>query len=197
MLLAVVASTLSFAASPALAHDEAIEVSPAQDSTVTKGISEVSVTFGEDVMKTIDNAGLMITITHVEGDTDTYQPACMIVDGPKLSVLADLERPGLQVVHWRSVSSDGHATEGSFSFNVDGNGSHSWGGPQPAADCEVINDLMVIAPAPSPSATATPDFAEQNLPGLFVGLGFIVLASVISVVVFDRKNRNKKDTRYE
>ena len=199
---AIVASTLVFGATPALAHDDEIEVSPANGSQITRGISEVSVTFSEPVMQVPDNAGLIISITEPGGSTNNYQPACMRVNGNKLSVIASLETPGEHVVHWRSISSDGHPTEGSFSFTVQANGSHSWGGPMPVEECEVINDLIVmVTNTPTPVATspaaADADFATKNLPGLLVGLGFILVASVLSALNIQRKQRKQTDRKYE
>ncbi len=196
---AIVISTLVFGATPALAHDDELEVTPAQGSTVTKGISEVSVTFSEAIMETKDNEGIAVAITKPNGDVDTYELECVEVFDERLVVLGDLQQGGEHRVNWRSVGSDGHAVEGSFSFQVDASQSHEWTGARPHPMCKVKT-------TPASEVTATPgeaakegesDFASQALPGLLVGLAFVLIAAVASAVSISRKRGKQDSPKYD
>jgi methionine-rich copper-binding protein CopC len=140
---ALAAAAFTFAPMPAFAHDEVVSTSPAADSSVAAGPLTVSVTFNEDIMQMQDNSGEVIEVTGPDGtDAATWSNGCVSVSGATESTDVDLDAPGLYTVNWRSVSNDGHANEGSFTFTVTNDNDYKSGGlVEPSAEC----------------ATATPD----------------------------------------
>jgi hypothetical protein len=116
------------------------------------------------------------------------------VDGVKESTMVDLAKPGLYTVNWRSISSDGHSNEGTFEFTVENKTGYESGGlVEPSADCVVQKPLIAPAPSMTPFPKATEDPFIANLPYLGFGIGLIVLLSVTSVLVVDRRNKRNAE----
>lgn len=185
-------STLSLSPLAASAHDEVNGTYPAANAQVNAGIIDVSVTFGEDIMATPNNSGEVIEVVGPDGsESTTWSNGCVQVAGTKLATQVDLDKPGTYTVNWRSVSSDGHANEGSFQFTlVNKDGYTSGGLVEPSAECASA-EPMVIAPAPNQTSHPLPvtDPFVTNLPYLGVGVGLTVLFSIASVLVVDRRNK--------
>ena len=194
--VAIAFATLSLNPLAASAHDEVAGTNPVAGSTVQAGVMDVSVSFGEDIMKTQDNAGAVIEVLGPDGsESTTWSNGCVAVDGVKESTTVDLAKPGLYTVNWRSVSSDGHENEGTFEFSVENKSGYESGGlVEPSADCGA-KPMPLIAPAPSltPFPKATEDPFIANLPYLGFGIGLIVLLSVASVLVVDRRNKRNAE----
>lgn len=188
--VAIAFATLSLNPVAASAHDGIAATSPVADSTVQAGLIDVSVSFDEDIMVTPDNAGAVIEVVGPKGsESTTWSNGCVSVAGTKESTSVDLGKPGVYTVNWRAVSSDGHENEGSFEFTLENkDGYESSGLLEPSADCVA---MPLIAPAPSQSsdAAAVQDPFVANLPYLAVGIGIIILLSVTSVLVVDRRNK--------
>ncbi|MEO0048822.1 MAG: hypothetical protein RL556_154, partial [Actinomycetota bacterium] len=118
VLSIVLASTFGFA-SQAMAHDEVGATSPAANSVVEAGKFDVSVTFGEDILQTKGNPGEVIEVVGPkDAGAEVQSNGCVAVDAKVLSTPVDLDKPGTYTVNWRSVSSDGHATEGTYDFKL-------------------------------------------------------------------------------
>jgi hypothetical protein len=118
--------------------------------------------------------------------------------GTAISALTSLAATDDYTVDWRSVSSDGHATEGTFKFSVSGTNGYE----QESADaiaCPMLLDapVAVSAEVGAEEKTAAPANNDQNnLTGLAVGAGFIVLGAVATAVTAKirerRENKPKK-----
>jgi methionine-rich copper-binding protein CopC len=118
--VAIAFATLSLNPITASAHDEVAGTNPVAGSTVQAGLIDVSVSFGEDIMVTPDNAGEVIEVLGPDGtESAVWSNGCVSVDGTKLATTVDLGKPGLYTVNWRSVSSDGHENDGTFEFTVE------------------------------------------------------------------------------
>jgi copper transport protein len=100
-------------ASPAAAHAELVNISPANGAQLTRPPTEVRMTFTESVNLVDDGIRL---IGHIGAAVPTPDPT---VDGRTVTwpMPADLPE-GPYVVTWRVVSSDGHPISGAFSFGV-------------------------------------------------------------------------------
>jgi copper transport protein len=109
--LAVLLSLLF--ASPAAAHAELLNTTPANGAQLTRPPTQVQMTFTESVnllhdgIRLVDGLGAAVPTPDptVEGDTVTWQ------------MPADLSE-GAYVVTFRVVSADGHPINGAFSFGV-------------------------------------------------------------------------------
>ena len=112
------ATALSFP-SLALAHDEVVGSSPEEGTTVQAGVLDLGLTFNEDIMATPDNSGEEFSLVSPDVST-SYQlaGACLSVSGATVSTKVNLDKPGDYTLNWRSVSNDGHPSEGQLHFTV-------------------------------------------------------------------------------
>jgi methionine-rich copper-binding protein CopC len=121
---AVVATTASLAAAglvmiatPAVAHDGVIESTPADGSTVSTELTEVSMRFSDELL---DLGGGGVFIIQVTGpDERFYNVDCVTVNADVASTEVSLGETGEYVVNWQVISSDGHPTSDTFSFNYE------------------------------------------------------------------------------
>lgn len=199
-LIALLASSLVIISPLAAnAHDEVLGTSPTADSTVSAGNVKVSVTFNEDIMQSADLAGEAIEVTDALGDQITLTGTCLAVDGATLSAPMVFTANGDYTVNWRSVSNDGHPSEGSFAFTVENatestDGNTTLGmGPVLGGSCSPVYSAVdraidttatpMVISAPAPSATPAADPFITNLPYLGAGLILVVLGGVAGPLV--------------
>jgi copper transport protein len=100
-------------ASPAAAHAELVNITPANGAQLTEPPTEVQMTFTESV--NLIDGGIRL----VDGGGTTVPTSDPTVDGHTVTwpMPADLPE-GAYVVTWRAVSSDGHPVSGASSFGV-------------------------------------------------------------------------------
>ena len=113
-LLAALAVLLSLLlASPAAAHAELVNTTPANGAQLTRPPAEIQMTFTESINLVDDGIRL---VDHVGATVPTPEPT---VDAQTITwpMPADLPE-GPYVVTWRVVSADGHPISGAFSFGV-------------------------------------------------------------------------------
>jgi copper resistance protein C len=112
--LIVVAALTLLAPAAALAHAHPNVMEPAPDSTVTAPM-HISVKFSESLdpkfssLRLTDAGGTVVS--KASSAVSTTDPKHMTLDLPKLS-------PGVYVVRWVSVATDGHRLQGSYKFTV-------------------------------------------------------------------------------
>ena len=183
-----------FFSSAAFAHDEVTGTYPAAGETVEAGQISVSVTFNEEVMPSPDNSGFEVKISDAKGNAQTV--GCLMAGGTGLSVLTSLATPGDYTVDWRSVSNDGHPSEGTFKFAVANNSGYE----QEAVDALACPMLLSGEPTAMPLMAVSDDLKRDaaasdanplNSPlSLAIGIGFIFLGGLAGVVA--AKMREKK-----
>lgn len=117
MLALVTAVTLT--ALPATAHEQLVDQEPQAGQIMEAGISEVRLSFSDDLMSLENSAGSEIVI--LDSNQNPINNGCAVVDGRTATARADIDRPGSYQVGWRVVSGDGHPISGSFSFVVENN----------------------------------------------------------------------------
>lgn len=109
VLLAVLSLRL---AAPALAHTELVSASPPAGAVASPGLSEIRLTFNEDLFP-----GSTFELL-----TDGFQSVPGLVPQVEGStVWATLTSPlaaGPYTVQWTAIGADGHAVEGSYPFSV-------------------------------------------------------------------------------
>jgi copper transport protein len=113
-LLATLAVLFSLLfASPAAAHAELLNTTPANGDQLTRPPAEIQLTFSESVNLVDDGIRL---VDHVGATVPTPEPTvdAQTVTWPMPADLAE----GSYIVTWRVVSSDGHPISGAFSFGI-------------------------------------------------------------------------------
>jgi methionine-rich copper-binding protein CopC len=133
--IAAVAIALAIGvAAPASAHDSIVGTVPASGSTVTDDPGTVSLTFSEPLLTLGgETSGFAVVVTDPAGLF--HESGCMTVADTVASTKVALGAAGTYTVVWQVVSSDGHPTSGTYTFDY-----------APMADA-LVNPGMAAAPA--------------------------------------------------
>lgn len=202
LIAGLAATVLSLSPAAAWAHDEVVGTSPAAGTSVSAGIIDVAVTFGEDIMNVADNAGIAIQVSGPANAQDVGPVAvsCVDVAGANMSAQTELVLPGTYTVTWRAVSSDGHSNSGSFDFNVtNDNGYTATNAIVDCTEAKIATPLIAPNPYASESVvgvsaqTSTADPFVQNLPFLLFGILLIVAGSAAGPLVARAREKRAKD----
>jgi methionine-rich copper-binding protein CopC len=171
LVTGLVAASLLIA-TPAFAHDELIDSTPAAGETLTALPDAFSITMNEDLLD-LDDEGSGFGILIRDSDGLYYGDGCVSVDGPTMSAEAVLGKPGEYTFIWQVVSSDGHPTSDEFTFEwaPEGEFAAAAGSEEPG-DCngQYVRD--------APENAAEPDGAP-----LIPILGVMILGIAIIVLI--------------
>ncbi|MGV1791847.1 copper homeostasis periplasmic binding protein CopC [Rhizobium sp. A37_96] len=113
-LLAAAALSLAFAGQ-AMAHAHLKTAVPAADSTVKAAPSELDLTFSEGL--NLKFSGVKITGPN-KAAVKTGEAMLMDKDATLMVPVADKLTPGKYTVEWHALSTDGHKTNGTYSFTI-------------------------------------------------------------------------------
>jgi copper transport protein len=169
-LLATLAVLFSLLfASPAAAHAELVNTTPANGEQLTKPPTEIQMTYTESVnliddgIRLVDNAG------------DTVRTPVPTVDAQTVTwpMPADLPE-GSYVVTWRVVSADGHPISGAFSFGV-GTAAAALPGSSTATDTPDTTGSTAATGSTAPWPVVAVRLANYVAFALFAGVAAFVL----------------------
>ncbi len=167
--------------SSASAHAELKSSDPADGSTITELPSQVSLTFGEDLMA----EGNGLTAHSVTSGRDVDLTA--VVDGDTISADWPEGTPsGQYQVDYRVVSADGHPVEGEITFTITlpVGGATVTVGPAPTS--------AAASPTESPSTSPAEESGDDgsNLLAWILGFGVVVVVGAASGTwIMRRANR--------
>lgn len=185
-LLVLLGSVLGGA--PASAHDGLEESAPSDGQVLTTEPAQVVLTFTAAQL----GVGTAVAVTGPDGEA--WSEGDAVVDG---AVVTQPLRPGMPagayVVEWRSVSSDGHPIDGTFTFTVDvAPVAEPTPEPSPTSDA-----TAEPAPDQTPAATTAPeDGSEDAVAGpwlLAAAAAALVAMGVAAVAVLVRMRRGGFD----
>ena len=194
ILLSAVALFFGSVTPAAQAHDEVTGTYPETGSTIEAGDIYISVSFNEDVMATDNNAGIEFAVTAPDGSA--VPVGCIFVSGKDISGFISIAAEGEYSVAWRSVSNDGHPSEGKFNFSVT-----NTTGFTAATDIEAAclartavdaTPMPLIMPAPVDDAAGSDGDSDNSSlawTGLAIGAGFIVIGSVAGAIRMRRREK--------
>ncbi len=114
MLFAAAALSIAFAGQ-AMAHAHLKSAVPAADSTVKAAPSELDLTFSEGL--NLKFSGIKITGPGKMA-VKTGEASLMDKDATLMVPVTDKLAPGKYTVEWHALSTDGHKTNGIYSFTV-------------------------------------------------------------------------------
>lgn len=180
--------------SPALAHDEISNTSPADGSSVEAGQFEVSITSSGEITNLDEQTTNDITVVGPldQASSGVVSAPCIRVVGNVASVPVEISEPGDYRATWQIVGADGHAVSGSFKFTATNeSGYQAKGFTSLPADCKPIPMATTAegvtsgaddkdAHGESHEEGATADNGQWI--GLLVGIGFVVFASIAGAV---------------
>ena len=120
-ILALVTS-VTLTALPASSHEQLVDQEPKSGQVLEAGISEVRLSFSDDLISLDNSAGSDIVI--LDSNQNPVNNGCAVIDARTAIARADIDTPGTYQVGWRVVSGDGHPISGSFSFVVENNSGY-------------------------------------------------------------------------
>ncbi len=128
-------------AAPAAAHTELKSTAPAAKSTVSKPVTEVTLTFTGLVKK----PGTTVAVSGP--DQTSYSAGDAEVLDRTITQKVDPLAVGLITVAWRTVAADGHPMQGSFTFTNRAAPPTPSAVPSPSAEATVAATPTVTTPA--------------------------------------------------
>lgn len=194
-------------ASSASAHDALESSAPAAGEVVTVDPGTVTLTYSDDLLTLGgDTSAFAIQVTDASGAF--HENGCVVVDSLVASTNVALGDPGTYTATWQVVSSDGHPTSGSYTFEyqpvdtanslpgmpaapVCGDqwaGSPREGGAAPVATPEPTMTTMAQTPDQTVTATAEPvvngDASDDGSRiGVAIAVSIAGLALIVTVIV--------------
>jgi len=169
-------------ATPAAAHTKLSKAVPAAKSTVTKPVTALSLTFSG----LIKQAGSEVTVRGADGAE--YQEAQPRAVDKTITQRVRALPVGAVTVAWRTVSGDGHAISGSYTF------TNKVAPPVPTAA-----PTTEPTPAAEPTSVPTPDVVpvaaipgggtSSNTVAWAAGGGAVVVAGLVVLLLLRRRRR--------
>ncbi|MEJ2886040.1 copper resistance CopC family protein [Actinomycetospora aeridis] len=181
-------SALLLTAGTASAHDVVTGSDPADGATVPTAPAQVSVTFSDEPQ------GNLSTLTVVGPDGARHEQGQATTQGNVVSVpVGPLPQAGRYEIGYRIISSDGHPTTGSVTFELTtpsapaGTPAGTPSGGTPSAGA-ALADQPSTAP-PSPAAAASPDDSGGGVPAwVFVVIAVVVIGGAVALVLRRRSS---------
>ncbi|MGN6742560.1 MAG: copper resistance CopC family protein, partial [Amnibacterium sp.] len=170
-------------AAPAAAHDYLVSSSPAANSTVTKPIPSVTITFDAAVLST-DNGSTALSVLGPDGRH--FETACPVVKNDDVSAAVRLGPAGIYRITWRIVSSDGHPVSDSVSFRYAPTSSS--GAAAGAVHGPSCGNAAVGTDRASPAASSS-STGVLVLVAVVVGVLVVLVAAVVVVAVVLTRRR--------
>jgi methionine-rich copper-binding protein CopC len=181
-----------FSTTPALAHNELIETAPAGGETVQAGLIPITLSFSEEPLDLGFGEGNLIAIADA-ATGEQLGAACAEIVGTELTTTVDIAKAGEYKILYKTASDDGHIATGDFLITVVNDTNYQT--ETPGNLCVDANGA-VISPADQ-EPLSVKQSSVGALEGLFIGIGFIVLGSVVSAVLITRKQKREDYKKYE
>jgi len=177
---------------PALAHNELIETTPAGGETVQAGLISITLSFSEEPLDLGFGEGNLIAIADA-ATGEQLGAACAEIYGNDLTTTVDIAKAGEYKILYKTASDDGHTATGDFLITVVNNTNYQT--ETPGNLCVDENGTIINASDQEPLSVKQSSVGA--LEGLFIGIGFIVLGSVVTAVLIARKQKREDYKKYE
>jgi copper resistance protein C len=185
-------------ASPAIAHNQVLTVSPEPDSVVTESPLAISITTSDQLLDLGgEGRGFAMTVTDESGLF--YGDGCVIVDAATMSALVPLGEQGQYTITYQYVSADGHSLSDRYSVSFEPGETHV--PRQGFAEAPVCGVESVVPDVTAVEATeaevdsflsAAPESAQEPNAGLIVaGIGVAVLAIAVLLTMLKRRGDSR------
>lgn len=200
----------------ASAHDYVLSSTPAQGSTVTTALDEVSVTFS-DLVLDLSGTGSSNVLEVTDASGRHFEDGCSTSDGPVLSTGVALGGAGDYTMTYQAVSADGHTVSDALSFvyqppagtvAAEGASERPTCDPSGGATDGAADGTETATPEPEqtvvPGASAEPSAATTAAAadgdgtdlGLVIGIGIgivVVALGAVAVVLVTSRRRPAGD----
>ncbi|WP_243226057.1 copper resistance CopC family protein [Microbacterium sp. CIAB417] len=178
----------------AAAHDELVSSDPAPGSTVETLPEELTLTFSAALIAS--EGGTAVVVTDAEGN-DVADGAPEIDGAVVIQKLSpDAAIAGEYTVLWQVVSSDGHPTDGEFTFTV-ASGSTPTTTPSTAPAPEETATEATTTASPEATTTPAPDEEDSSAASVWIWVlsiaGVLIAAGIVTWLVL-RSRRGAGDS---
>jgi methionine-rich copper-binding protein CopC len=175
-------------ASPALAHNQVLTLTPEPDSIVSESPVAISI-YTSDQLLDLGGEGRGFAIAVTDESGLYYGDGCVMVDATSMSASVPLGEQGLYTIIYQYVSADGHGLSDLYSFRFEPGESHIPSqGFQKAPVCGE-EPAQVEA---EPILIAAPKQAHEPNIGLIVaGIGVAVLATAVLLTMLKRRGASR------
>jgi methionine-rich copper-binding protein CopC len=195
-------------AAPASAHDslDSSRTTPAPESTVATMPDEITLAFSAALL-TMSPQDTVVDVLSPSG-TDVSEGDA-VVDGAMVhQTIGDVTEPGAYTVNWHVVSSDGHPTEGTYTFTVESASAESGAGavaPEndeaatpPPAKGDVTPTPVKETPSAAPTTPAADDDGDDRsfgevLPWILLGVTGIAIVGALIAILASRGRGDDDD----
>ena len=177
---------------PALAHNELIETAPAGGETVQAGLIPITLSFSEEPLDLGFGEGNLIAIADA-ATGEQLGAACAEIVGAELTTTVDIAKAGEYKILYKTASDDGHIATGDFLITVVNDTNYQT--ENPGNLCVDANGTVISPSDQEPLSVKQSSVGA--LEGLFIGIAFIVLGSVVSAVLITRKQKREDYKKYE
>ena len=177
---------------PALAHNELIETAPAGGETVQAGLIPITLSFSEEPLDLGFGEGNLIAIADA-ATGEQLGAACAEIVGTELTTTVDIAKAGEYKILYKTASDDGHIATGDYLITVVNDTNYQT--ETPGNLCVDANGTVISPSDQEPLSVKQSSVGA--LEGLLIGIGFIVLGSVVSAVLITRKQKREDYKRYE
>ena len=163
-------------ASPAMAHDQLIDIDPKAGAELTSGEFEVVMTFNNPLLEVEGGENAELETQLVGSETWISHP--VEIDREIARAKVSLSEPGEYLLRWKVVSSDGHPISGESNFVLNLETQTE----EPAEE-----EPILIAPNPTET-----DQSSGSLTGFYVGLALVALGAIFAPIGLMMRRKAKK-----
>lgn len=158
---------------PANAHDQLVDISPADGEVLVSGDFELVLTFNNPLLSITGGQSAEIE-TQLEGSS-SWVGHEVVVEGEFARASISLSEPGNYLVRWKVVSSDGHPITGESNFSLE-------------IDAPEENEEPVVI-APNPNVEES---SGGSLTGFYLGLAMVALGAIFAPIGLMMRRRAKR-----
>jgi methionine-rich copper-binding protein CopC len=180
-LLIIATTALSLLSTPALAHDQLIEISPAPGEVIATSSFEAVLTFDNPLLVIEGQTNAALETKPAESADWVTHP--ITINGNILTAQVNLTETGSYDLRWNVVSSDGHPISGESTFEVD------------AAATLGSEEIAITSEEPEAVAFAQPvaEAGSDEIPaGFYIGLLMVALGAVFAPIGLMMRRKSKK-----
>jgi methionine-rich copper-binding protein CopC len=158
---------------PALAHDQLIDIEPRAGAVLESGSFQMTLTFNNPLL--VIEGQVNAEVSTSPAGSDSWTSHEIQITDRILKAQINLTEPGSYDLRWRVVSSDGHPIDGVSNFSVE-------------IPTTIDEPDSVIAPNPT---TETPE-PTSSLTGFYIGLAMVVLGAIFAPIGLLMRRRAKR-----
>jgi copper transport protein len=176
VVIAMAAGLTTAFASPASAHAELEQSTPASNATLTTAPTQIDLSFGEGVELKLSSIAVL---DHAGKHVETGSLQHLNGNGKSLSIKLSGIVSGQYTVNWHNVSVDSHPESGSFTFTV----------AIPESASATSTSTTAAVTATTVATLETPASSGNSSSNVGIIVGALILIALLLLVIFAVRQR--------